>query len=355
MARGTECLADCIVCCICPFAPVWLPLLYAYRCFRRHHPKLTPEEREHRAYYAEKPRPLPYRRKQLSNISLPLQEQSRLLNLPVEIRMRIYEYVLANRYIFHVEYDPAYPRRLVQFQCRYPPNWGSSRHLRRKGDPRFGSEMWIEDENVGLGLPKSCRQIYKETMPLLYGTNTFSVDSLDTLVFLNQTVPVHRLASIRYLQITWAGSRLPLVKFSDRVKRPEDDETWIRFWNIIATRLTGLEGLDVQLRPLRGEYREEKVWLAPLTRIRGLKHFVLDIEYQDYRIDEPTSRVDSRALNWRRELERAVKRPRNTHRWRARSFDRGRLRGREEAGLEMVLFRGKGEVERGRGKEVVRV
>ena len=62
-------------------------------------------------------------------------------------------------------------------------------------------------------------------------------------------------------------------------QRPYDRETWLRFWNIVATRLTGLEALDLTVRLWMSDIEDEGQWLNEVGKVRGLKKFVLEVSY----------------------------------------------------------------------------
>ncbi|MCJ1353200.1 MAG: hypothetical protein MMC33_003185 [Icmadophila ericetorum] len=163
-------------------------------------------------------------------------------------------------------------------------------------------------KNINPALIKTCRQIYMEVTPLIYSTNTFDIGNLDDLIFLNQTILPNRMASIRFLRIGWSVCFLPFCDSLKPTDRPHDDETWRRFWNIIATRMTGLTDLDVTLRICRPyELSLEKIWLKPLMDIRGLRRFILEIVYNYNNFRDPEGEV----LAFRKEIERAVCQPRD--------------------------------------------
>lgn len=52
-------------------------------------------------------------------------------------------------------------------------------------------------------LLRTCRLVYTETLPLLYGKNVFDINHLDTLLYMKLSVSRRRLNQIRYLRFTW--------------------------------------------------------------------------------------------------------------------------------------------------------
>ena len=314
----------CHAVCVWSWAPIWVPIMCGHCLYRHFFPKPSAAERAFRKRYMDAPRPLPMTRCNISEVSISSDHASTspLLRLPREIRDQIYSYLFVNKFVIRID---KIPHRLTQSRSLYPASWNDRQHV--QSGPRGASE-WPIPSNIecklNSALIKTCRQIYLEATPLIYSTNTFQICDLDNLIYLNQTIRLPRMASIKYLQIQWVLCYLPLCGSMSRKYRPQDDETWLRFWNIVATRMTGLVALDISLviwlPQLQSYYGHEKVWLKPLIDIRGLKQFVLDIVYGC----DDDSRPTEDALAFRREIDTAVHRPRrppNTQLWRARSFD----------------------------------
>lgn len=309
MTRSSCVGTVCIACIIFPTAPVWVPIWYGYKLFRHVCPRPPASERAYRRRYAHKPRQLPFTRLLLSEVALSVEnaENSPFLRLPREIREKIYSYLFVNRFIFRIKHSPK-DRRLVQSHCLYPPTWHERQHIRTGPERWCGFHVAMPGKDINPALIKTCRQIYTEVTPLIYSTNTFDIGNLDDLIFLNQTIRSNRMASIRFLRISWSLCFLPFCDSLKPTDRPHDDETWLRFWNIIATRMIGLTDLDVTLRVCRPyELNLEKIWLKPLMDVRGLRHFILEIVYNYNNLHDPEGEV----LAFRKEIERAVCQPRN--------------------------------------------
>ena len=332
MTRSETCLNVCIVCVICPFAPIWLPILVARGFYRRIHPGPSAQEKAFRKRYKDRPQPLPMTRIHLSQISIAPEHAStsRLLLLPREIRNLIYSYLYVNRFIFRLD---KIPHRLTQDHCLYSESWRENQHLRESSSKLSDYPWRFKRESLHLSLLKTCRQIYTEVAPLLYSTNTFKVDDLDLLIYLDQTIRPNRMASIRYLQIVWTfNPRVPFTAPVPNLFRPMDDETWVRFWNIIATRMTGLQGLDVAIRLHRGDFKLEKQWLQPVMKIRGLKQFILDINYMAYDIfdsDAEYMKPNADALKFRRKVAEMVCQPRSRRPQPAKNADKSRGKNKD--------------------------
>ena len=315
MVRNRSRSEDRIILCIAiPLVPIYLAglcVVKTYRCFRNHPPGNERVLVKRRKKY---PKPLPYtRQSNLTELQLhpdTANPSSRLLALPYSVRLRIYNFLLANRYIIELTDEP---HRLIHAHTLYPDNWANNQHLPASSAQRVLNFPHYSQKKPRHGLPitllQSCRQIYQECIPLLYGTNTFCVRQLDTLIFLDRCIRPQHLAQISYLQMQWAFTWTPFVEMAEATPRPYNTDTWVRFWNIVATRLTGLKGLDASISVPKDARAEEKIWCEPIRQIRGLDHFILNIMYPiTTTLSNSAAEADSKA--YRRELESCVTMPR---------------------------------------------
>ena len=310
----------CVTICACSLTPIWVPIVCGHWLYRRFFPKPSAEERAFRERYANPPRPLPMTRHNISEVAISPGHTtaSPLLRLPREIRNHIYSYLFVDKFAIRID---RIPHRLTHSRLLYPDRWDRRQHD-RSGALDFA--QWASSPcpnyNINLPLIKTCRQIYLEAAPLLYSTNTFLIFELDNLIYLNQTIRQVNMATIRYMHMHWALSHMPLCDSKPHL-RPQDDSTWLQFWDIVTTRMTGLVALDVLLYILDGSFGYERVWLKPLMAIRGLKHFDLEFIYGLQIYESKPSDDD---LAFRKELDMTVRgrrRPHNTQIWKARSFD----------------------------------
>src|SRR6202035_3692439 len=143
------------------------------------------------------PRSLPRRRRSISNppplerewfsqyrspglAQSPQLEQSPLLLLPAEIREAIFVEVVGGKLIHLVQL----PRRLGHFCC-YPGASSEDEKYHRtrtcippgKRKTYWAGEHLVEEEDArsddgGVGFLRTCRQVYRECIGLLYSTNT---------------------------------------------------------------------------------------------------------------------------------------------------------------------------------------
>jgi len=154
----------------------------------------------------------------------------------------------------------------------------------------------------------------------VYSTNTFEVNHLENLIYFNQTVRPQHLAMIKYLQVDWDMPFVPVTNPHGLFRRPYDYETWMRFWNIVATRLIGLKALDLVVTVWLWDAEREHKWLQDVAKVRGLKDFVLAINYPRLGSGDDLD-VSEKVKEFRREVERKVKLGRNKQKWERRSFD----------------------------------
>ncbi|MCJ1397259.1 hypothetical protein MMC11_000451 [Xylographa trunciseda] len=261
-----------------PLTPIWVPILCARRAYRCLRPKPTHEEKLLRTRNANRPPQLPYsRRFHPSTDALPSDDlpASPLLRLPYSVRCQIYAYLFTNRYIFHVT---TRPKRLAHAQSLYPSYWGPNQHIRSSVQQIPPYSCRINTNHLNLEILRTCRTVYQEAHSSVYSTNTFAIHHLDTLIYFNQCVRPQHLAMIRYLYVDWDMPFVPAPPMGG-FQRPYDRETWARFWNIVATRLTGLEAMDLTVRLWMSDVENEGQWLKEVAKVRGLKEFVLDVKY----------------------------------------------------------------------------
>lgn len=108
----------------------------------------------------------------------------------------------------------------------------------------------------------------------------------------------------------------------------------MRFWNIVATRLIGLKALDLVVTVWLWDAEREHKWLQDVAKVRGLKDFVLAINYPRLGSGDDLD-VSEKVKEFRREVERKVKLGRNKQKWERRSFDEA-----DEEGTRVVRRKG---------------
>lgn len=181
------------------------------------------------------------------------QSQSLLLNrLPLEVRQLIWSAAIGG-YLLHIVRAE---NRLLAISC--PENIGMELNTREHGcwgqnfDHELSEPTLYKGPTHGhpakpanlLPLLQTCRMVYSEAIPILYGNNIFDIDHLDTLICLDRKVLPHRLAQIHTLNLTW--DYLSQFEYSAPFA-PFDIATWRQSCVILETRFTGLRHITVHM------------------------------------------------------------------------------------------------------------
>lgn len=255
---------------------------------------------------------------------LPNNDVAPFLRLPFELRRQIYSDIFVDRWVIYLEAKPRgrMGLRLTQSHVLYsacsethnrvrssPTDW-MRRYLEWRLLPRgcvvmCGPDKLIEglDKPLDIGLLRTCRQIYQEGTPLLYGTNTFDIADPGHLIYLYRNVPSSCLVNVRYLQLK--TPELPKYVWRNRgIYGTSNKSTWLDAWDIIANHMISLRELNLTLNLRYNSWEEEKFWLAPVGHVRGLTVFVLRVDYWGVEF----AREERQEL--RKELSRKVKMPR---------------------------------------------
>ncbi|CAI7587285.1 unnamed protein product [Penicillium glandicola] len=162
-------------------------------------------------YQSSKPPPLP----RLQAIPIPSpQLQSRLLTrLSPELRLMIWGFVLADQRIHIIQcskqrlghmvcpcgHEPASPKRPRQnrnFFCEICHGTGISQ-------PAKSADLLRRNKVKLLGLALTCRQIYHESITLLYTLPTLEFSNPWTLPYLLPTIPAEHRNRIRTIELRW--------------------------------------------------------------------------------------------------------------------------------------------------------
>ena len=248
----------CIMACCFPFIPCLQAvfLTEAYRRKRANDPKKVSRRR----------RKLSTSARFASNVDCHL-----LRRLPIELRLEIYTYVLGGNllHIFQV------PKRLAHKCCHTTPSKGyfrsccptTQRINVRKGYPGPFS-------SANTAILRTCRQIYLEAINVLYTTNIFDIDHLQTLLYLSKSIPHQHFATISTLHVSWPVT-YHAISFHGQVDGMND---WERFCHVVATKMPGLRHFKVSLThsaPLSIHEESDQDWIKPLLEIQGLMTFNL--------------------------------------------------------------------------------
>ena len=192
------------------------------------------------------PRSRPRRR-----LVVPQRHSDFLSKLPFEIRIKIYEFALSQDQIY---LDPKH-RRISSKEVH--EHTSLSQRLKWKFQNRKirSGGHWVQMMPSGvykglLSLPLTCRQLYEESIDLIYSQNVFSLNELYTtrdgiipystvsiLDNIDAFLPSRALESLRHLKIYWT---LP----SQLRSCTECQTTFSRLWTTMAS-MKGLRRLEV--------------------------------------------------------------------------------------------------------------
>jgi len=346
-ATGWVCIG-----CIVPFYLTIVGIVKCHRCLKNQGRK---GRRVYLKSHTDHPIPLPLQRQY--NLSapdlVPLQQtpqstQSRLLTLPYSVRERIIQHLLSDDFIITIHTIPRSPRLhatsvpwqlmstniynsqqayllgLDKFLTPYGaitsktrnkgltttsrgpihqqgyPNagTGSSKRTRKKSD-ETDKESRGFSSTVDFALLSACRQLYQESMPLLYGGNQFRFTNLECVSFFLQSIRPQHAAKIKSLSLVF------------RITGTGDLRSWNCAWTLIATKLKGMVDLYVEVGVSGRRSLGEKVFLEHIKQVSGIVRFKLKVWYYHPGLSTAASGGwDDEASEWRKSVEIAVRRPR---------------------------------------------
>ena len=221
-------------------------------------------------------------------------KSSPFFRLPLELRLSIYEIAIGKNilHLFH------FPKCIKH--TRFPSENDFSAPIYQP--PAFNKANWRGISTTGLPLLLTCRAIYREAIDVLYGSNVFSLNDINILVFWNDMPLVRRprMAAIRHLKISWSYYEDP-VSFLGLRYAPYDWATWKRFWTIIAENMPALKSLHARIEYV-GRWEKPKMeqpWIQPMMTLKGLESSNVTVEM--------LQRIGSWDAERMRDVEGAVK------------------------------------------------
>ncbi|RAO67037.1 uncharacterized protein BHQ10_003049 [Talaromyces amestolkiae] len=257
-------------------------------------------------YQNDKPSSLPRYRRRKGNIRGPAprgldisqtpdpQPQCHLLQtLPPELRLVIWEMVLGGLRLHIIQRSK---RRLGCVICPSPQKDTCDICRGVLQQPVKSAET---HSNVNLiALLVTCKQIYRESIHLLYSSNTFEFSNTWTLAYLRPTLPPNQWTAIRFVDLKWAfpGHWLPSKDSVKSVYVWAGRQQWIETCNAILL----LNHLEEFVLHLTGNWFGEPiekvpVFLDPLRdlRLRGGR----DKKWRIYLPPQPYYKMEIRRLN----------------------------------------------------------
>lgn len=193
-------------------------------------------------------------RNNVTQISFAISSTSLFLTrLPMEIRQQIFHYVLGNKTLHLV---------------RIPGKIVCSRKRRKTWVHEFPQPRYFQTDFdiITLSLLRTCRQIYLETVDIVYNSNVFNMEDPAVLVYLHDYYwPAQRTATIRHLEIQWQWEQ-------EQFFEPH----WHHFWYLVAFNMS-LKSLSVCCEP-RGPLSIHANWVRPMLGIRRIKQVHLELQ-----------------------------------------------------------------------------
>ncbi|KAI9893351.1 MAG: hypothetical protein M1814_006647 [Vezdaea aestivalis] len=220
--------------------------------------------------------------------------ECRLLNLPPEVRMLIWEFCLAQRTICitsNAGWQPKSRRKPVV-------SWWLSAY---DDDPL---NDWKPTLSEGLALLRTCRLVYREGVKILYGSNTFAFD--------HEMVRYHHSIGYALERMIHHGAVLP-ERLADirSVRKVSDWSNSITLgWIQLFPKLRKFVMIMDRRRPPGNAYSTVKQWLQPVLDHPTI--LVFELGYNPYAMD--SSDYDS-TLDWSAEFDKRIKECMEAHGW----------------------------------------
>ncbi|WPG99006.1 Hypothetical protein R9X50_00180800 [Acrodontium crateriforme] len=162
--------------------------------------------------------------------------------LPIDVRLLIYEEVLGNM-VFHLEARNNGTQIVKEICCR-PDLIDEPIHQCHISNPRKSpsfSGNGNQHSSSLLPLLLTCRRVYSEVIPILYGTNVFEFrQGKGAFYFLRLMLPPQRLANIRHFRLHMRLPHHPHINSRSR----RDWETMLMFF---TTEMPALNKLYLRL------------------------------------------------------------------------------------------------------------
>ncbi len=218
------------------------------------------------------PEPRSEIRKNLAVPSNPPAPQScpLLARLPIEVRLQIWNYILANK-TFHIQLQPG---RLASRVCEDCSEEHQECHTQWHG--RLTPPTFEVEQNTYLqvsSLLRVCQQVYDETCDLLYSGNTIEISDLGILKYFLQGAPPERIPSIRSICVHWldeSWSVWPRRVLSGPVGF---GGTWEMFWRLALAEMKGLTTITIMMCTSEEENRMAEQASLSFNKQRELREW----------------------------------------------------------------------------------
>ena len=225
---------------------------------------------------SRKPATLPRRRRNLSRDTplCPTQPSCLFLKLPIELRLRIYRMVFSGSVIHltnlakRINHDVIDVMNAGNGLDRVPVERDL---IFDQNDRDFHLVHMNHFSKLPLAFLQTCHQIYSEVTPLIYTNNVFSMHSVLPLIYFHDyTLLPQRFSAIRHLDLQWHYQDFPAGSGHPRYP-PYDDETWRRFWSVVAEMNLSSLSLWLVIEFSNREHNLDTDPVRPLLKVKGVK------------------------------------------------------------------------------------
>ncbi|KAJ9234107.1 hypothetical protein C8Q69DRAFT_271487 [Paecilomyces variotii] len=213
----------------------------------------------------------------------PTQDASLLLTrLSPEVRLIIWEQVLGGRRLHIIQ---KCRRRLCHVSCPLR----ESCDICRGGLAQPAKDCEVPHDWDLLSLPMTCKQIYHESIHMVYSLNTFEFSNTWSLTYLRPTVPQERWDEIRAVELKWAfpGHWLPSKDPVKTIYVSAGRQQWLD----TCKAITKMKNLQAFTLSLTGNWFSEPVekipvFLEPLRDLKLKQRWNVQLPEQPYYINE---------------------------------------------------------------------
>lgn len=208
-----------------------------------------------------------------------------LMGLPVEIRLQIWRELIGGK-LYHMITTPSFALKCFPYHEFVKDEWGVARHRAYFRDSlvsRCQGRVADDACHVSylqkvpfrtLSLLLTSRSIHSEAIGVLYASNVFHINMLQTLPAMVRAMGP-RVKTIKTIHIDLNVRQIPSKNPGSSSE--SESNSWIKKWDLFARELSGLQHLRLDIwgcAPHRDFHRNH---LEPLLKLRGLRSFRLAI------------------------------------------------------------------------------
>ncbi|MCJ1370587.1 hypothetical protein MMC20_001800 [Loxospora ochrophaea] len=230
--------------------------------------------------------------------------------LALKIRQKIYSFVIGDSELQILPIRSCAPSPSTQ-RCVRPPHpqkqyawrWQSRQYRFVETEDKSPSCLGIESLMPRESFFRTCRQMYTESISMIYATSAFDTSILESFVSLKQASPFHEHAVSVMIKVKWSFSRSPFS--SDIIlktdKTPWDHGTWVRFCEILSAGVPGLVALDLKMMARRQCLDMADAWAKTIPQLESKTSWIM--------VKEPAKSIeqwDEQTLRYRKNRGQAT-------------------------------------------------